>query len=266
MNYITDKEIWKDVRNFEGYYEVSNLGGLRRKSRYITDKNGVTRFWKGKVLKLHENIDGYYRCILSKEGKVTHDSIHRLVAESFIDNPNNYPVINHKDEDPSNNCVENLEWCTIEYNNAYGTRIKRMKNNKQFQQRHAENRMPVLKFSLQGELLEKFKSLKEAYKSSEEYSKSGVHHCCTGRLNTYKGYFWIYEETYTDEGLQARINKTKKTQSIRVSQFDLKGNLIKTHESMGRAGKEISINTGSISQCCSGKMKHAGGYKWEYAD
>ena len=265
-DYNTEKEVWKDVVGYEGYYQVSNLGRVKRLSRYITSKNGVTRYWRGRILAQTENPDGYMTVILSKEGKSTILGVHRVVAEAFIDNPENLPVTNHKDEDKKNNIPDNLEWCTVAYNNAYGTRTERMKNNEKFQQRHAEQRMPVLKLSLKGELLERFDSLEEAFNSKPEYSKSGINHCCTRRLNTYKGYFWIYEEDYSEKEIKTRIAKTKQTQSIKVAQFDLKGNLIKIHESMGKAAREVGINSGGIHYCCKGRSKTAGGYKWKYAD
>src|SRR5690625_126948 len=264
--YNTENEIWKDVVGYEGYYEVSNVGRVKRVRRHITGKNGVTRYWKGRILAQTKNLDGYMTVILSKKGKTNILGVHRLVAKAFIKNPNNKPVTNHKDENKENNNVDNLEWCTIAYNNAYGTRIERMKSNKQFQKRHKENRKPVLKVSLNGELVERFESLEEAFNSCPNYSKSGINHCCTGRLNTYKGYFWIYEEDYSDKKVKNRIKKTKNTQSIKVAKFDLKGNFIRFYGSMGQASRETGINAGSISQSCSGKTQHAGGYKWKYAD
>ena len=102
-------EIWKDVVGYEGLYQVSNKG--RVKSLHIQEK----------VLC---NLDsGYYNTInLFKDGKGKHYYVHRLVAQAFIPNPNNYPQINHKDENHYNNNVENLEWCTSKYNCNYGTR------------------------------------------------------------------------------------------------------------------------------------------------
>lgn len=106
-------EIWKPVVEYEGLYEVSNLGNVYS---YKSDRN----------LKQSKDSNGYIRISLYKDGKATGTLVHRLVAEAFIPNPNNYPIINHKDENPSNNDVENLEWCTYEYNNNYGTRNKRI--------------------------------------------------------------------------------------------------------------------------------------------
>lgn len=123
------KEIWKDIIGFEDLYEVSNLGNVRSKDRIITCKNGVQINLKGKILPQYifygKGSKPRLRVNLSKNSKQYTKSVHRLVGEAFIPNPNNYPQINHKDEDPSNNNVDNLEWCTTEYNHNYGTRNTR---------------------------------------------------------------------------------------------------------------------------------------------
>lgn len=262
-NYNTE-EVWKDVVGYEGYYEVSNIGRVRRVPRYITGVNGVTRFWKGRILKQTTTQDGYLRCILSKDGKTKHVRSHVLVAESFVENPNNYPVINHKDENPANNHIDNLEWCSIAYNNSYGTRTERAINSEGFKKNTERNKKPVLKITVTGEVVDRFDSLKSAYESNPDYTKASVAACCSKRLNTYKGYFWIYEEDYSDEELESRTAITQNTQSVKVLQFDLNGNFIKEHESMGKASREVGVNSGSIHQCCNGVMKTAGNYKWEY--
>ena len=101
------KEIWKDCKGYEGKYQVSNLG----------------RVWSigsQKYLKGSYNKDGYICVYLTaKNGKVKMERVHRLVALVFLDNPNNYTQVNHKDENKQNNCVDNLEWCNIKYNTTY---------------------------------------------------------------------------------------------------------------------------------------------------
>lgn len=107
-------EIWKDCKGYEGLYQVSNLG------RVWNIK--LQRYLKGSYDK-----DGYIRVNLTaKNGKVKTERVHRLVALVFLDNPNNYPQVNHKDENKGNNCVDNLEWCDAKYNINYGTRNDRM--------------------------------------------------------------------------------------------------------------------------------------------
>ena len=116
-------EIWKDIQNYEGSYQVSNYGRVKSLSR--VDSRGNKR--NEKILKGRKNRQGYYDVALCKNGKRKYCRINRLVAEAFIPNPNNYPITNHKDENPSNNHVDNLEWCTNEYNSNYGKRNEKTK-------------------------------------------------------------------------------------------------------------------------------------------
>lgn len=99
-------EEWRDIKGYEGLYQVSNLGKVRNK--------------KGKVLKQYRNNKGYPCVHMYKNNKYKTKNVHRLVAISFIENPNNLPQVNHKDEDKTNNVVTNLEWCTNKYNCNYG--------------------------------------------------------------------------------------------------------------------------------------------------
>ena len=101
------KEIWKDCKGYEGLYQISNLGRVW--------SIGSQKYLKGSIDK-----DGYMCVYLTaKNGKTKMEKIHRLVALVFLDNPNNYTQVNHKDKNKQNNCVDNLEWCTAKYNNTY---------------------------------------------------------------------------------------------------------------------------------------------------
>lgn len=118
---------WKDVIGFEGLYQVSDDGRVRSLPRLkICGFNGKQIMQRGRILKPGHTNDGYAFVNLVKDGKSKPYYIHRLVAQAFLSNPNNYPVINHKDENPSNNYYKNLEWCTQQYNSNYGTSIERI--------------------------------------------------------------------------------------------------------------------------------------------
>lgn len=105
-------EKWLDVVGYEGLYEVSNYGRVRSVYTKRVLSPGLSQ--------------GYFYVALYKDKKRSNKQVHRLVAEAFIPNPNNFPIINHKDEVKTNNMVENLEWCSYAYNNTYnGLAVKR---------------------------------------------------------------------------------------------------------------------------------------------
>ena len=110
------KEIWKDIEEFEGIYQVSNLGRVRSVDRMIIYRTGAKRLTKGTTLSISQNKLGYLQVSLHKEDKMYSRRVHRLVAKAFIPNPNNYKEINHIDGIKENNCVDNLEWCDRTYN------------------------------------------------------------------------------------------------------------------------------------------------------
>lgn len=110
-------EVWKDIAGYEGLYQVSNLGRVK-------SFRGSAKFGKPEELVLKPSLinSGYHVVTLYSKNRKKHKfQVHRLVAETFIDNPAHLPCVNHKDENKLNNCVLNLEWCTYQYNNNYGT-------------------------------------------------------------------------------------------------------------------------------------------------
>lgn len=116
------KEIWKDIEDYEGVYQVSNIGRVRSLDR----KNSIGRRVSGRILQSGDNGEGYRMVVLTKNGKCKTKKVHRLVAMAFIPNPDNKPVVNHLDETQDNNNVDNLEWATVKENVNYGTGLKRM--------------------------------------------------------------------------------------------------------------------------------------------
>lgn len=108
----TIEEIWKPVQGYEGAYEASNLGNVRSLNRVIHYQNGSTRNRKGKVLKPHIDTSGYAVVYLAVSGHQSAKFVHTLVAKCFLPNDDPTLEVNHKDGNKSNNCVENLEWCT----------------------------------------------------------------------------------------------------------------------------------------------------------
>lgn len=125
--YMQEQEIWKDAVGYERYAQVSSYGRIRTKGRTSVASNGRVYKIQPRISKTYVMKNGYeIVTIYLYENRVKKKLlVHRLVAETFIPNPDNLPQINHKDENKLNNCVENLEWCTVTYNLAYGTRRER---------------------------------------------------------------------------------------------------------------------------------------------
>lgn len=166
------QEIWKDVVGYEGLYQVSSFGRIKSLFR---DK---------RILKPQKNIHGYLKVGLYKNGKCKIFNIHNLVANAFIENPNNYKYVNHKDENKTNNRVENLEFCSFYYNLMYGTRVQRIakKNNK-----------PILQFDLEGNFIKEYESITQASKELNN-SLNNISQCCLGRSRTSKGYIFRFKD------------------------------------------------------------------------
>ena len=114
-------EEWRPVVGYEGLYEVSSYGRVRSLDWFIVDSLGYKRLHKGKVLSPAKDKNGYLKVNLHCNGKHNIIRVHRLVAQAFIPNPDNLPQVNHKDENPSNDNVDNLEWCDQKYNINFGT-------------------------------------------------------------------------------------------------------------------------------------------------
>ena len=145
------KEEWRTIKNTDGKYSVSNLGNVKRNEHYTivsptsTHTNGAKLFYKERKLNPYLNKDGYRIVKLHlEEGNIRTVSVHRLVAENFIPNPNNYPQINHIDENRINNNVDNLEWCTATHNANHGTRKEKLRK---------ISGIRVAQYDLQGNLL-----------------------------------------------------------------------------------------------------------------
>jgi hypothetical protein len=192
-------EIWKPVVGWEDSYMVSNLGRVKSLDRYVPHRNdGYFQFIKGKIRKTKFNNGGYEMITLKKNGKEKTCLVHRLVAEAFLPNSDNLPEVNHKDEDVKNNTLENLEWCDRIYNLHYGTAMQR---------RSEKIITPVIQFTLDGELIRKWDSMKDV-ENALGINRGNVSNACSGRCKSVGGSKWEYYDT--DRYLIALMNKTIK--------------------------------------------------------
>lgn len=167
-------EIWKDVKDYEGLYQVSNLGRVRS-----------LKFEKERILKPGINGRGYFYVNLWKNGEYKQYRVHRLVAQAFLTNSNNLPEVNHRDEDKTNNKVENLEWCDRKYNHNYGT----------INQRIAEKcSKQVLQYKKSGEFVKEWKSTMDVQRNLG-YAQSSISACCLGKYKSAYGFIWAYKKS-----------------------------------------------------------------------
>jgi hypothetical protein len=179
------EEIWKTIEDYPDYM-ISNMGRVKS-----------LKYGKERIIKQLKNKDGYWRVILCKEGKTKQYYIHRLVAMNFIPNPNNLPIINHKDENPSNNCVSNVEWCSYTYNINYGKRNEKVAKAHKGKPNISVSK-PILQFSKSGNIiLGKFNSLSQVSKLLN-INCSDICNCCNGKRKSAKGYKWMYYEDYVN--------------------------------------------------------------------
>lgn len=184
------EEIWKDIKGYEGIYQVSNMGKIKSVERYMLNRwgNGFKR-WREKIKKQTLSKNGYYTVILSTNGNYKTYFTHRLVAEAFIPNPENKPCIDHINTDRTDNRVENLRWVTHKENqNNPLTKIK-MKRNK-------SKAKPIIQLTKTNELVRKWESASQVQRDLG-YSKSAISSCCRGaKSKTAYGYKWGFEKDF----------------------------------------------------------------------
>lgn len=195
------KEIWKDISGYEEKYQISNLG--RIKSLACKRWNGFTYAnKKEQILKPRLNLKGYLHVCLYDGHKNYKDiEIQRLVAKAFISNPQKLPCVNHKDENPLNNKVSNLEWCDYKYNNNYGNHNLNLSNSKMSNPKHAlisimngrKNSKAVIQFDLNGNKIHVYPSQMRAAKETNSM-QDGISACCRGKQKTHNGYMWKFAD------------------------------------------------------------------------
>ena len=181
-------EIWKEIPDFPNY-EVSNWGNVRSKDR-VSERMGNDAKLKGMMLK--GKIDrGYKRVTLYAGDRKRHKeiSVHRLVAQAFIPNPSNLPCVNHKDENPKNNHVDNLEWCTHKYNSNYGTAIKRMVAHQDMRAKSERKSPVIIQCDMQGVPLKFWRSAAECSRQTG-INAADILSCSLGKRKSIGGYTW----------------------------------------------------------------------------
>lgn len=191
-------EIWKDVVGYEGLYQVSDRGRIKSICSYVRLQNGELMKKKPHILKLQDRCG--YKCVnLFKGGRSHTLNIHRLVAEAFLPNPHRYSVVNHKDENKSNNSLSNLEWCTHAYNLSYGTAQRR---------RAVSQGKVVLQLDKNGAFIKRHLTLMDACRDTG-INFQNISQCCNNKRKTAGGYCWKFEEQ----------QEIQRNQPIKLSKF-----------------------------------------------
>lgn len=164
-------EIWKNIEGYEGRYEVSNEGRVRS----LYDNRGRVREEPKILIPLvigHKPNNVYHAVNLYKNKKCKQHSVHRLVAIAFLPNPNNLPLINHKDEDTFNNCKDNLEWCTNQYNQEYSLSKK------------------IYRFLSPEGVIVEIKNLRK-FSRENDLNHAHMYQVAKGNLKTHKGWSFV---------------------------------------------------------------------------
>lgn len=187
---------WRDIKDYEGYYQVSDTGLVRAVERTITFSDGRKRKYPEKILPTKEwfhNGKGYLMVTLTKSHKSKGFSVHRLVAEAFIPNPYNYPQVNHKDEDKSNNASDNLEWCDSLYNIRYSMSVS------------------VTQYDKEWNTITIWSSIADAAESLNIPSPNIIN-CCKKKARSAGGFFWAYttDKSMTNDVILSENESVKK--------------------------------------------------------
>ena len=239
MENLAINEEWRPVVGYEGYYEVSNYGNVRSVPRFRN---------KGTLLKPSLDSHGYFMADLWKNNQRKKIGVHRLVGMAFIPNPENLPYINHKDENPKNNFIGNLEWCTHEYNLNYGTCRARMSEKAKI----SNHLRPLQQYNRDGSFVAEFPSIIEAERQLN-IDACSILYCCNhnGVRSLPGGFQWKYKDS--DKVIQSMSS---------IAQFDLDGNRIAVFNTIADAARNTGIRGELIRRCIIDSSKTAGGYKW----
>lgn len=170
-------EHWKDVNGYEGLYQVSDCGRVRNNQ-------------SGKILRPCEHRSGYLSVMLYKDKHPRRHFIHRIVASAFLENTDSCEFVNHKDEIKGNNNVDNLEWCSKEYNMRYGTICERISARRGH---GARARRKVLQMGVSGEIINVWESIALAARETGT-ARTSIFECCNGIHRTANGFAWAYKQ------------------------------------------------------------------------
>jgi hypothetical protein len=190
-----ETEIWKKNPEIEKL-EVSTFGRVRTLDK-VVPSGKYTRFIKGRVLKQFDNSKGYLQVNIKVDGKWTRKTVHRIVAQTFLPNPNSFPMVNHRDCDRTNNNVDNLEWCTAKYNSQYQEKYGKAKSK------------PVLALNLATLEVSKFKSQSEAGQALGA-NVGNINSVIKGRIKQTSGFWFVNDDDKATDAINNKLHKIRK--------------------------------------------------------
>lgn len=251
-------ETWIDIQEYDGLYQVSDKGNVKRIGGTITDKSGRVKYIPERILQPIEN-DGYLYVCLCRDGKAKRFAVHRLVATAFIQNTENKPAIDHINGKKSDNRVENIRWSTSkENNNNPVTRNKYLQN-------HCRQ---IERIDINGKI-KTYNSITEAI--AEGFDRTNINRCCNGKCPLYKNFVWRYKGSHNKDGVTVNDELAKRKVSKRRKDSHYverrKDGEIKIYEKPRdvEADGFSYINVVSCCLCLQGRKSHKG-YEWRYLD
>lgn len=239
-------EVWDFIPLTDELYMISTMGRVKSVDSFRVYPN-YKRKCKSKIRKQFQNWQGYLFCyVTNKKGDRILVRPHKVVCDVFIPNPNNYPCVNHKNENKQDNRVENLEHCTYSYNLTYGSR-------------EGEKDVAVLQYDLDGNFIREYKSVKDAAKEVG-VNKNSISNVMHGWAKSAGGYLWRLKEETTETKLEPYTDKNKR----KVVCYDLQENFLHEYNSIEEASRALRVWEQDISSCCRGKKKKVKEYIFRY--
>ena len=263
-------EVWKDIPDYEGWYQVSNMGRIKSLYRQFSLQrlcDSVPRIitCKACIIKACTRRGDYLTCHLKKNGTSKAVKFHQVVCRAFHPNPDGLPEINHINEIKTDNRASNLEFCTRLYNANWGTSIER---NRRKRINNPLLSKKVYQYDLNGQFISEYPSVKEAARVTGAKEANIASVCNNGKSATAAGFIWSFtqDKAIIAEKVNRKRNNRKVYEERPVIMCDVDGNFIERFPSIVKASSHTGIHKDTIARCCKheGYYKTAGGYKWEY--